>query len=107
MIFHKDLEFTDAKSGTSFCVNEKYETFMYAFWAVANMHKICIDHIVRLNVQNACEASMSLSIQKTREQIPQTDRYKVGFLWSYRMVRDCLHLSIQQVKQTSDVKLKL
>jgi hypothetical protein len=107
MIFHKGLEFTDTKSGTSFCVNEKYETFMYAFWTVANMHKICIDRITRLNVQNAREASMSLSIQKTREQIPQADRYKLGFLWSYRMVRDCLHLSIQQVEQTSKVKFEM
>lgn len=107
MIFHKGLEFVDVKSGTSFCVNEKYETFMYAFWAVANMHKICIDRIARLNVQSAREASMSLSIQKTREQIPQADRYKQGFLWSYRMVRDCLHLSIEQVERTNHVKLEL
>lgn len=107
MIFHKGIEFNDAKSNTSFCVNEKYETFMYAFWAVANMHKICIDRIARLNMQNAREASMSLSIQKTREQIPQLDRYKDGFLWSYRMVRDCLHLSIQQVEKTNHVTLQL
>jgi hypothetical protein len=107
MIFHKGIEFIDAKSNTSFCVNEKYETFMYAFWTIANMHKICIDRIARLNLQNAREASMSLSIQKTRERIPQLDRYKDGFLWSYRMVRDCLHMSIQQVERTYNVQLQL
>jgi hypothetical protein len=24
------------------CINSKYETFMYVFWTVVNMHKICM-----------------------------------------------------------------
>lgn len=107
VIFHTGLEFSDAKSNTSFCVNEKYEAFMYAFWTVANMHKICTDRICRLNFTNSREASMSLTVHKTREQIPLADRYKACFLWAYRMVRDCLHLSIVQVEKTNNVKLQL
>jgi hypothetical protein len=107
VIFHKGLEFIDTKANTSFCVNSKYEAFMYAFWTVANMHKICIDRIVRLNTGSAREASMSMTVQRTRDKIPQPDRYKHAFLWSYRMIRDCLHMSIQQVERTNNVKLQL
>jgi hypothetical protein len=107
VIFHTGLEFSDVKSNTSFCVNEKYEAFMYAFWTVANMHKICTDRICRLNLTSSREASMSLTVHKTLEQIPQSDLYKSCFLWSYRMVRDCLHLSIEQVEKTNNVKLQL
>jgi hypothetical protein len=107
VIFHTGLEFSDTKCNTAFCVNEKYETFMYAFWAVANMHKICTDRICRLNLTASREASMSLTVHKTREQIPQMDSYKACFLWSYRMVRDCLHRSIQQVEATNNVRLQL
>lgn len=107
VIFHNGIEFTDMKSNTSFCVNNKYEAFMYAFWTVANMHKICIQRISRLNLLSSREASMSLIVQKTQEQIPKPDPYKHCFLWSYRMVRDCLHLSIQQVEKTTGTKLQL
>jgi len=107
MIFQKGIEFSDTKSNSSFCVNEKYEAFMYAFWSVANMHKICIDRISRFNTTSSRESSMSLTVQKTREQIPQSDRYKHCFLWSYRMVRDCLHMSIEKVEKTNHVKLQL
>lgn len=47
VIFHNGIEITDTKSNTSFCVNNKYEAFMYVFWTVANMHKIFIQHISR------------------------------------------------------------
>jgi len=107
VIFHKGMEFTDVKSNTSFCINDKYQAFMYAFWIVANMHKICTDRIARLTITTSREASMSLTVTKTREHIPQPDRYKTCFLWAYRMVRDCLHLSIVQVEQTNHVQLQL
>ena len=107
VIFHNGIEFTDTRTNTSFCVNNKYEAFMYAFWTVANMHKLCIQRIARLNIVSSREASMSLIVQKTHEQIPQPDPFKQVFLWSYRMVRDCLHLSIQQVEKTSGTTLQL
>jgi len=107
MIFQKGIEFTDATTNTSFCVNSKYEAFMYAFWTVANMHKICTDRISRFNTDISREASMSLNVQKTREMIPKADIYKNYFLWSYRMVRDCLDLSIQQIEKTYNVTLQL
>ena len=107
LMFQRGLEFTDATSNTSFCVNRKYEAFMYAFWTVANMHKLCIQRIARLNIVSSREASMSLIVQKTHEQIPKPDPFQQVFLWSYRMVRDCLHLSIQQVEKTSGATLQL
>jgi hypothetical protein len=71
------------------------------------MHKICTDRICRLNLTSSREVRMSLTVHKTLEQIPQSDLYKSYFLWSYRMVRDCLHLSIEQVEKTNNVKLQL
>ena len=107
LIFQRGLEFTDTVSNTSFCVNRKYEAFMYVFWTVANMHTICTGCISRLNTTGSREASMLLTVEKTREQIPLADRYKDVFLWSYRMVRDCLHLSIREIEKTQNVKLQL
>jgi hypothetical protein len=107
LIFQHGLEFTDITSNSSFNVNQKYEAFMYAFWTVANMHKICTDRISRLNSVCSREASMSLNVEKTREMIPKDDRYKHCFLWAYRMVRDCLHLSIKQIEKTHNVTLQL
>lgn len=107
LIFQNGIEFMDTTSNTSFCVNHKYEAFMYAFWTVANMHKICTDRISRLNTTGSREASMSLNVEKMRELIPKTDRYKDCFLWAYRMVRDCLHMSIQQIEKTHKVTLQL
>lgn len=107
VIFYNGIEFTDTKSNTSFCVDNKYKSFMYAFWTVANMHKIFIQHISRLNLVSSRESIMSLIVQKTHDQIPQPDPYKQYFLWSYHMVRDCLYLSIQKVEKTNNTKLQL
>jgi len=107
LIFQRGLEFTDASSHISFCVNHKYEGFMYSFWTVANMHAICTGRIAHLNAAGSREASILLTVEKTREQLPQGDRYKDLFLWAYRMVRDCLHLSIREIEKTQNVALQL
>ena len=47
------------------CINSKYETFMYTFWTVVNMHKIYIDRIVHLKLSSSSE-SLSHHYQPTR-----------------------------------------
>jgi hypothetical protein len=108
LIFSRGIEFCDARMSMYFSVNEKYEDFMYAFWLVVNMHKLCTDRIMCLNTGSAREQSISECIdtyKKKNSSLHQT--YKRMFYWAYTTIRDYIHLSVEQVERMNGTKLEI
>lgn len=108
LIYSRGIEFCDTRMNLYFSVSDKYEHFMYAFWLVVNMHKVCTDRIVCLNTDSAREHSISECIEnykKKNSSVHQT--YKRMFYWAYTTIRDYIHLSVVQVEKMNDTKLQI
>jgi len=108
LIFSRGIELCDARMNMSFSVNEKYESFMYAFWLVANMHKICTERIMRQNTDSTRDMSIAECIEnhnRKNKSLHQT--YKRMFHWAYTTIRDCVHLSVVQVEKMNDTRLQI
>jgi hypothetical protein len=108
LIFSRGIEIYDTRMNMSFNVNEKYENFMYAFWLVVNMHKICTDCIACLSSGTARDQSISECIENYKMNNKSThETYKHMFYWAYKTIRDYIHLSVVQVEKMNDVKLQI